>query len=865
MHESSFHTMSRFRNLVEKHFSGNRVSVLDVGSYGVNGTYRDIFSDDTMFEYRGLDLQPGPNVDYVPKDPYAWEELEPECFDVIISGQAFEHIEFPWLIMEEITRILKKNGLACLIAPSRGPEHKYPVDCYRYYPDGFQALAKWAGLQVLEAKTSWGASGFTDGSDQWGDTFCILYKGDGVQKETRFRPVRPAVHQAPNRNNPLNSGKNVSYYSIERKDVIDAILKHSIRAKRVLEIGCAGGDTGKALKEALKTEYYAGVEISEEAAESASKHLDKVIVADIEATGLKDCGLDGEPFDMILSLDVLEHLYNPWDTLAGLKDHLREGGYLVASIPNVQNVTVITDLIKGRWRYTDAGLLDATHLRFFTLDETLAMFAGAGLTVESVHHVLNPAIDAGSLGAKGNNLSYDVLNIANLSKEEMLKFFSYQYIVLAKKGSNGHDGARPAPQESPDPAMGRLEWASLAQTTGGSKADAARLAFDKDLASIVIPVKDNWPYTKACLESIVRFTDVPFEVIIADNGSQETMGEYLKKWHGRNRKVALRYVRSGTNLGFGGACNRGITASSGNYIVILNNDTLVTSGWIQGMLAPLKMDNKIGITGPMSNFVFGPQVVPDCPLRFESPDGVDFGRLAAYSGDFRQRRADMYALPSFVIGLCMAMPRELVETIGGFDERFYPGNFEDDDLCIRARIAGYKLLLTGHVFIYHFGTRTFLKEGFDFNKTMKENLDRFMEKWGVRDVFSKDELYRKVLSVGSYPEGVLFSPINRDGVSLVHVYDERCTPEVLSYFSRYPHNREIPLILVCGGREARYVKDKMEEALRRIGCDDPGEITLYAGELTEVLNGLEGEKYLLYSWKQNIAAGEQGSEFVIRV
>lgn len=146
MHQSSFNVIKRFRELVAKNFPQGGVTVLDVGSYGVNGTYREIFSDSGKYRYTGLDVNPGPNVDYVPADPYCWPELHDESFDAIISGQAFEHIEYPWLIIEEMNRVLRKNGLICIVAPSRGPEHKYPLDCWRYYPDGFRALAKWAHL-----------------------------------------------------------------------------------------------------------------------------------------------------------------------------------------------------------------------------------------------------------------------------------------------------------------------------------------------------------------------------------------------------------------------------------------------------------------------------------------------------------------------------------------------------------------------------------------------------------------------------------------------------------------------------------------------------------------------------------------------
>jgi SAM-dependent methyltransferase len=125
-------------------------TVLDIGSVDICGTYRTLLPPTAA--YTGLDMEPGRNVDYIPKDPYNWAELADGSFDVIISGQCFEHIEYPWLTMCQIARKLKRDGLVCLIAPSSGHEHRFPVDCYRYYPDGWRALCKWANLTVLEAK-----------------------------------------------------------------------------------------------------------------------------------------------------------------------------------------------------------------------------------------------------------------------------------------------------------------------------------------------------------------------------------------------------------------------------------------------------------------------------------------------------------------------------------------------------------------------------------------------------------------------------------------------------------------------------------------------------------------------------------------
>ena len=415
MHQSSFNIIQQFRDLVEKCFKQNKIRILDVGSYGVNGTYKDLFLEE-QFDYIGLDLQPGPNVDYVAEDPYSWKGLEDESFDVVISGQAFEHVEFPWLIIEEISRKLKINGMACIIAPSRGPEHKYPVDCWRYYPDGFTALAKWAGLKVIESKTCWGKSGFSDGSDQWGDTFCILLKNTANGQRKSKDCSQSRMPGRLNINNPLNSGKQASYYTFQRDDVINMVANNSMRAKKVLEVGCASGVTGKKLKEVLESDQYVGVEISHEAARIAEGNLDRVVVADIERDDLADLGLKHGDFDMLVALDILEHLYNPWDTLSNLSGYLKPGGYVVASIPNVQNITIIKDLSGGRWKYLDAGILDATHLRFFTHESISELFAGAGFSVTKIDCILNPSIDTTKLNDIDNRIEHGNLCLSGLTR-----------------------------------------------------------------------------------------------------------------------------------------------------------------------------------------------------------------------------------------------------------------------------------------------------------------------------------------------------------------------------------------------------------------------------------------------------------------
>lgn len=151
MHKSTMHRMKWFVDHYVEGGSGKKV--LDVGSYDVNGSYRRLF-DQIDIQYVGLDIEAGPNVDIVMDHPYSWSSLDDGEFDYIISGQAFEHIEFPWLTIKEIYNKLKIGGCVCIIAPSSALEHRYPFDCYRYFGDGLAALAKWAGFTILDVSVA---------------------------------------------------------------------------------------------------------------------------------------------------------------------------------------------------------------------------------------------------------------------------------------------------------------------------------------------------------------------------------------------------------------------------------------------------------------------------------------------------------------------------------------------------------------------------------------------------------------------------------------------------------------------------------------------------------------------------------------
>ena len=154
MHNSSILRMQWFVNqYIPKPSNGKKLKVLDVGSYDVNGSYKHLFPE-SQFDYKGLDMAEGPNVDIYVENPYKWNELATDSFDIVISGQAFEHIEFFWLTLAEMARVLKKDGFMCIIAPNGFSEHRHPVDCYRFFTDGMVALARYVCLEPLHAHTN---------------------------------------------------------------------------------------------------------------------------------------------------------------------------------------------------------------------------------------------------------------------------------------------------------------------------------------------------------------------------------------------------------------------------------------------------------------------------------------------------------------------------------------------------------------------------------------------------------------------------------------------------------------------------------------------------------------------------------------
>jgi SAM-dependent methyltransferase len=175
------------------------------------------------------------------------------------------------------------------------------------------------------------------------------------------------------------AAKDTQYFANARREILPLVPG---RVARVLELGCGRGDTLLMLKADRGYDWAAGIELFPDAANIARGCLDAVYEGDIEAM---DLPVPAASIDLVLCLDVLEHLRDPWDVVRRLASVMRPGAALVASIPNVRHYTVLWPLLRhGRWEYTNSGLLDRTHLRFFTRASAIELLEGAGLRVEQI-------------------------------------------------------------------------------------------------------------------------------------------------------------------------------------------------------------------------------------------------------------------------------------------------------------------------------------------------------------------------------------------------------------------------------------------------------------------------------------------------
>ncbi|HEY0828707.1 MAG TPA: bifunctional glycosyltransferase family 2 protein/class I SAM-dependent methyltransferase [Bacilli bacterium] len=241
--------------------------------------------------------------------------------------------------------------------------------------------------------------------------------------------------------------------------------------------------------------------------------------------------------------------------------------------------------------------------------------------------------------------------------------------------------------------------------------------------SIVILTFNKLEQTKVCIESIRQHTDKDScEMIVVDNCSTDGTVEWLRE------QEDLRVHYNDYNAGFPKGCNQGMQIAAGDSVLLLNNDTIVTPNWLEQLLQCLYSDDRIGAVGPVTNHASYLSAIP-----------VSYGTLEEmqkFAQSYNRSNPAKWEEWIKLIGFCLLIKREVMERVGLLDERFSPGNYEDEDYCLRIRKDGYRLMLCKDTFIHHFGSTSFNDDSSRFMALLMQNDKKFVEKWGFSPAYS---------------------------------------------------------------------------------------------------------------------------------
>ena len=238
--------------------------------------------------------------------------------------------------------------------------------------------------------------------------------------------------------------------------------------------------------------------------------------------------------------------------------------------------------------------------------------------------------------------------------------------------------------------------------------------------------------TKPCIESILSNTTKNiYELILVDNASSDNTPLYLKSIARQHEHIKIKLNTS--NYGYAAGNNHGIKMASGEIIILLNNDTLVTTGWLEALIKVFDENKKAGLVGPITNSSGNEQCIFLPNLTEQNFQNV----AANYTNRQHGIRFKTVRMGFF----CVAVKRQVINDIGLLDEGFGIGMFEDDDYCYRAKSAGYDLIVAEDCFVYHKGSASFAKlSSKEYKSIFKKNRTYFEKKHGVKWAFSEISL-----------------------------------------------------------------------------------------------------------------------------
>jgi O-antigen biosynthesis protein len=238
---------------------------------------------------------------------------------------------------------------------------------------------------------------------------------------------------------------NPLYYNAFNATVREVLAR---APQRILELGCSAGRLGEFIREKFPDAHHIGIEMNAEAAALARNRLSRVIEARLEDIDFEAEGIAPGSIDTFIACDVLEHLYDPWRTLVRVRPLLTDDAQVAVSLPNVRNLQIAAQLHnEGTWRYSSEGLLDVTHIRFFTLRDIFQMMDETGYRVAHVKSNIDARYQdlyAANRGKPAMTLQLGRVKIENLTEAELLEYCTLQFVVLAYP--------KPAPANDPSAA-----------------------------------------------------------------------------------------------------------------------------------------------------------------------------------------------------------------------------------------------------------------------------------------------------------------------------------------------------------------------------------------------------------------------------
>lgn len=253
-------------------------------------------------------------------------------------------------------------------------------------------------------------------------------------------------------------------------------------------------------------------------------------------------------------------------------------------------------------------------------------------------------------------------------------------------------------------------------------------AFEKTIAalpdppvSVIVVTYNNLPLTRACLDSLERHTCYGnYEVVVVDNASADGTPEFLQTWSrgGARRRIIL----NDDNRGFAAANNQGLAVAQGDYLVLLNNDTEVTSGWLRTLMNHLRLDSTLGLVGPVTDNIGNEACIR---IGYDNPEEMRH-RARSYT---LQHLGEAFTIRTLAF-FCVMMPRAVYAGVGQLDEVYGLGFFEDDDYCRRVERAGWRIECAEDVFIHHHLSASFNKLGKGRKELLERNRRIYEAKWG---------------------------------------------------------------------------------------------------------------------------------------